>query len=332
MKRSLILIATSMGMMLMLFSPILAAEQPKPFSIVMGGGSIGGTVNQLATAWIEQVKRRIPGVTIDLPPGGTVTNILRLGQKKIDIGWATSSTVGDAYKGRGPQPQFKGGIKNLRGIATVYVQHYQIVASPTLDAKTIDDVIEKKMKVRWNPGGPRGHVGVYATSQLLEARWKLTYKDLEKNGVKIIYGEFTDAIAMLKDGHLDLFTPLTAAPNGAILELAATKGMKLLALTPEDQKVMEEYGYPKGVLKAGTYEQIKYDVPTCLGPYGIFTREGEDPEVVYQMTKVLLESKPNLAAAHKIMTDWNPATAWEYLPVPLHPGAEKAYKEKGYVK
>ena len=332
MKRLLITIGLIVGALGIFLPGSMAAEQPKAFDITMGGGSIGGTVNQLATAWIEQVKKKIPGAVVDLPPGGTVTNILRLAQKKVDIGWATSSTVADGYHGRGPQPQFKGGLKNLRGIATVYVQHYQIVASSSIAVKTLDEVIEKKMKVRWNPGGPRGHVGVYASSQLLQGRWNLTFEDLEKRGVKIIFGEFTDAVGMLKDGHLDLFTPLTAAPNGAILELAATKGMKLLGLSPESQKKMAQYGYPIGVLKAGTYEQIKYDVPTSLGPYGIFSHADANPETIYWMTRILLESKESLAAAHKIMKPWNPATAWDYLPVPLHPGAERAYKEKGYLK
>lgn len=299
-----------------------------------GSGSSTGTFNIIIGNVTEKLKAKYPGLDITIVPGGSVTNTIRLGKGDFPIAMITSLPAKLGYLGTGRgKLKGKGPYKQIRGIASIYNQHFQFVCPKDFPANTIDDVIEKKMKVRIVPGGPRGHIGPMAMEDLLKNVYGLTFKDMEKWGAKVIFAEFSEATTGIQDGHIDLFTPLTAAPNGGITSLATQRPVKFLGMKKSTLEKMDKLGYPTGTLLAGTYPGQNYDVVVSTVTAAFYARADFDEKIVYAITKFVLGNEKFMKSIHRrTKEDFNAKTAWKGLGVPLHPGAERAYKELGYIK
>ena len=299
-----------------------------------GSGSATGTFNIIIANVTEKLKVKYPGLDITIVPGGSVTNTIRLGTGHFPLAMITSLPAKLGYLGTGrAKLEGKGPYKQIRGIASIYNQHFQFVCPKNFPAETIDDIIEKKMKVRIVPGGPRGHIGPMAMEDVLKGGYGLTFKDMEKWGAKVIFAEFSEATTGIQDGHIDLFSPLTAAPNGGITSLATQRPVKFLGMKKSTLAKMEKLGYPTGTLRAGTYPGQDYDVVVSTVTAAFYARADFDEEIVYAIAKFVLENEDYMKTIHRrTREDFNAKTAWKGLGIPLHPGAERAYKELGYIK
>lgn len=125
MKNRLSLMLGAFLVVVLLMVPMMASA--RQMRLLMAGGSVGGTGLLAGSAWAEKIKAAYPGSVIDVVPGGTVTNIMRLGNKDIDIGWATTTTMKEAFEGN--TAQFPNPLSNLRGIARLWNQQYQFIVS-----------------------------------------------------------------------------------------------------------------------------------------------------------------------------------------------------------
>ena len=90
--------------------------------------------------------------------------------------------------------------------------------------------------------------------------------------------------------------------------------------------------YVSVVIPANTYDGQAEDVQTAAVGNFLITHDGVSEEAAYQMTKLLFENLPALAAAHAAAKAIDPAKALDGMPIPLHPGAERYYKEAGILK
>jgi hypothetical protein len=95
--------------------------------------------------------------------------------------------------------------------------------------------------------------------------------------------------------------------------------------------VITKLGAPfiEATIPAGTYKGQDVDVKTVAVVNFLVTHEGVSDEIAYQMTKQLFENLPDMQAAHKSAIAIKLEGALKGMPVPLHPGAAKYYKEKG---
>ena len=308
-----------------------SAQAQSDWNFVFGSGSVGGTFNIAVTAIVEKLKADHPGVSVDVVPGGSLTNAIRLGRGDFPMAMITSLTAKQAYEGQGePRLEELGGLDDIRGVASIYDQHFQIIAPADFEADTFDEVIEKQMDVTIVPGGPRGHIGVSATNDLLRAAYGITLDDMEDWGARVVYAEFADTTSMMQDGQVDLFTPLTAAPNGSILDLASSRPMKLLRISEEARQKMEAEGYALADLPANTYPGQPEAIPTISAPAGLYARSDTDPALVEAIVETLIKYEEQLKQVHvRLAEDFSVEGAPEGLGVPLHEGAEKAYSEAG---
>ena len=106
-------------------------------------------------------------------------------------------------------------------------------------------------------------------------------------------------------------------------------------MRPDDllQHFKKEYGFGIGTIRKEMYPGIiTADIPTATMGTAIIAHKSLDADVAYKIVKIICENKDRLPAIHKSMTVFDPATAWKDLPAPLHPGAERYYKEMGYMK
>lgn len=308
------------------------ANKNVTWNITMATGSVGGTASVLGPALTERIKAEYPNAVIDMPPGGTITNILRTGIGDIEVSWATLTTAKAGFDGTPPPKEFANPLTDLRGVANVWGQEYQFVVPTSVKADTVDELFEKKIPLRIVPGGPRGNMGALALEQLLESMWGVTLKDIESWGGRIIYAEFTEAVAMMQDGHIDMFCPLTASPNSTIMELANTVDVKFLPMSEESIKKMHQFGYEPTVLAKGMYKGVDVDIPSISAPFGIIANANTSDDLIYELTRILCENKPALENAHVIAKGFLPEKAMNGLGAPIHAGAERYYREQGWMK
>jgi uncharacterized protein len=109
--------------------------------------------------------------------------------------------------------------------------------------------------------------------------------------------------------------------------------MKMLPIKPEYlDKLRDEHQYVKITLPKDKYYFVRADTPHMAEAVILTVREDLPTDTVYALTKVLLENPDRIRNIHQTYADFQPATAWQHLSGPLHPGAEKYFKEKGFMK
>jgi len=284
-------------------------------------GPTGGSWIPLGGAIAELIQKAIPGTNISVLPGGGIANVMGVEEGKADIGFGNSSSSVDGWAGR---PPFKAPTKNVRQLANLYPQYFQMVV---LDESPIKSVADLKGKAI-SPG-PKGHTGELLAQQVLQV-YGLSYKEMSK----VHHVHYSDSVNLMKDGHADAFILGTTIPGSSILDLATTKKIRLLSLPDDKIKELQKMneGYIKRIIPAGTYPGVNYDVQTV----GYFTHlvisAKLSDDLVYKITKVISE---NVARLADVVKDMKGVTAKDLaldIGLPFHPGALKYYKEVGAIK
>ena len=206
------------------------------------------------------------------------------------------------------------------------------MAAQDTGVKTMSELRDYPKPIRVSPG-KIGVSGEFTYRKMLEEYFKTSYDEIKKKGGKVIFTGYTGIATNLKDRHLD-FACINIAPPAAIIQ-EASLGRKLNIVSwPDDllQLMKTKYGYGIGVIKKEMYPGIlAEDVPTATMGTVLMAHKSLDPEVAYQIIKIISENKDRLPAIHKSL-GFDPKVGWKDLPGPLHPGAERYYKEMGYMK
>jgi TRAP transporter TAXI family solute receptor len=156
----------------------------------------------------------------------------------------------------------------------------------------------------------------------------MSYQSLAKTNFQASY---TDAVDMMKDGHVQVFTLGTTAPASAIMDLASARNIQMV---PVDDRTMAELkkmnpGYVKLVIKAGTYPKQDKDVPAIGYSTHIVAACDLPEDTVYRMTKAMAANVNDMAAVVKPIAGLTPKDMAVDIGVPFHKGAVKFYKEAG---
>jgi uncharacterized protein len=238
---------------------------------------------------------------------------------KAHIGFANSSTTVDGLAGRKPYPKQ---VTKVCQVANLYPQYFQVAVLADAKINTIADMKGKSLVTQ-----PKGNTAEALTDTVLKLNG-LSYQQLGKANFQASY---TDAVAMMKDGHAQIMTMGTTAPASAIMDLASARDVKLL---PVDDKTMaalkkENAGYNKLTIKAGTYPKQDKDVEVIGYSTHIVAACDLPEDTVYKMTKAMAQNVDAMAAVVKPITGLTPKDMAVDIGVPFHKGAEKFYKEVG---
>jgi TRAP transporter TAXI family solute receptor len=326
MKRLSIHTVSILTLALFVGGPAFAGEQVR---LTWTAGGTGGGWFVMAAGMAKIMEEKAPNIKINVVPGGGTNNQPIVAAKKADMGWGLPPFVMAAYKGQDP---YKNPMSNLRSLGGSFSdQSMHILAAEDTGVKTIQEFINYPKPIRIGPG----KVGVSGEWSMVKVLgyYKSSYDDIKKKG-KVLFTGYTEIATNLKDRHID-FAAINIAPPASIVQEAAL-GRKLRILPwPEDlRKYMKEhFGFSYAVIRKASYPGIlAEDVPTVGMGTIIMVNKDMSNEVAYTLTKLANEMKDRLPAIHKSMEVFDPAVAWKDQPVPLHPGAIKYYKEKGYMK
>jgi TRAP transporter TAXI family solute receptor len=308
------LIVTAAGFALAAKMPVAHASE---FVNVLTGGT-SGVYYPLGAALAKIYGDKIPDVRTQVQATkASVENLNLLQAGKGEVAFALGDSVKFAWDGNA-DAGFKTKLDKLRGLAAIYPNYIQIVASRESGIKTLADLKGKGLSV----GAPKSGTELNARAILGAAG--LGYDDLGKTE----YLPFGESVELIKNRQLDATLQSAGLGVASIRDLASSLPIQVVAV-PSD--IVSKIGAPyvAKTIPAGTYDGQTEDVPTAAVINFLVTREGVSDDLAYQMTKQLFENLPDLTAAHKAAADIKLEGAAKDMPIPIHPGAEKYYKEKG---
>jgi TRAP transporter TAXI family solute receptor len=313
-----IAVAASAGM--------VAAQSPAFFRIGTGGTAgtyypIGGLI---ANAISGGAGKGVEGlVSTAVASNGSVANINAIQGGSMESGFTQSDVAFWAHSGTGLY-EGKPKVEDLRLIATLYPETIHLVAAKNSGIKSVADLKGKRVSID-EPGS-----GTIVDARIVLAAYGLSESDIEAEHLKP-----GPAGERLRDGGLDAYFFVGGYPTGAISELATSSGIALVPISgPEADKLMSEYKFfSKDTVPADTYQGVG-ETPTISVAAQWVTSAKQSDELVYNITKAMWSdaTRKSLDAGHakgKMITLENAVTS---LGIPLHPGAEKFYKEAGVLK
>jgi uncharacterized protein len=289
--------------------------------VTMMTGPQGGVWIPLGGALKNMWEQAVPGLQIQQTPGAGVANVRGVDEGKAQIGFANSSTTVDGLAGREP---YKKKVTKVCQVANLYPQYFQVVALADAKVKSFSDLKGKTVITQ-----PKGNTAEVVTSMVLQING-MNYQNPKVQ----FQGSYTDAVAMLKDGHAQVMTLGTTAPASAVMDLASARDVTLV---PADDRTLAELNkqnpgfYKKIFIKAGTYPKQDKDVPVIGYSTHIIASCDLPEEVVYKMTKAMATNVDAMAAVVKPIAGLTPKDMAVDIGVPLHKGAAKFYKEVGAI-
>jgi hypothetical protein len=292
-----------------------AAAQQVTFMTGPQGGSwipLGGALKGM---W----EKEIPELRIQQTPGAGIANVRGVDEGKAHIGLANSSTTVDGLEGRAPYPRKTTKVCQL---ANLYPQYFQIVATAGSKINSLADLKGKALVTQ-----PKGNTAEAVTAMMLQING-MNYRSLSKVNFQAAY---TDAVAMMKDGHVQVFTLGTTAPASAVMDLASARDVKLVPIDDKTMAAMRKAnpGYSRLVIKAGTYPKQDKDVPVIGYSTHIVVACDLPEDTVYRMAKAMAANVDSMAAVVKAIAGLTPKDMALDIGVPFHKGAAKFYKEAG---
>jgi TRAP transporter TAXI family solute receptor len=291
-----------------------AAAQEVTFMTGPQGGSwipLGGALKGM---W----ETNVAGLKITQTPGAGISNVRGIDEGKAHIGFGNSSTTVDGLEGRAPYPKK---VTKVCQLANLYPQYWQMVALTSANVSSFADLKGKSLTTQ-----AKGNTGELLTALVLKMNG-MSYESLSK----LNYNSYTESVALMKDGHAQVFTLGTTAPASAIMDLASARDIKLV---PVDDKTMSELkkmnpGYNKLVIKAGTYPKQDKDVPVIGYSTHVVVACDLPENTAYQMVKTMAGNVGGMAAVVKAIEGVTPKDMALDIGVPFHKGAAKFYKEVG---
>jgi len=295
-------------------------KQAETLNISFASGGTSGTYYPYANAVAQAWNTNIEGMNCSVEAtGASQENINLVTQGEAEVAIVQNDVMTYAYEGtenyEGKQTQ------NFATIGTVYSEVCQIVASPKANITSVADLKGKRVSV-----GDIGS-GVEANSRQILAAYGLTFDDIKVQNLG--FGPSADAI---KDGSLDAVFVTAGIPTTAVMELATTHEIDVVALDGDAvEQLKTDYPfYTEYTITPDAYKGMEADVLTVSVKATLIVSPDLDEETVYQMTKVLFENKDAITTAHSKGAELDPAAAVQGISVvPLHPGAERYYKEVG---
>ena len=301
-----------------------AAAQEETF-ITIGTGGQTGVYYVVGQSICRLVNRNTAetGMKCTAPStGGSVANINAIKAGDMDMGVAQSDWQYYAYNG---SPQFEGGaFPDLRAVFSVHGEPFTVVARDDAGVTTFDDLKGKRVNIG-NPGsGQRG------TMEVLMEKLGWTLDDFA------LASELKSAeqAAAMGDNKVDAIIFTAGHPNGSIQEATTTTDAHLVPVVGPviDALVADNPYYAKAVVPGGMYRGTDADVET-FGVKATFVTSASVPdEVVYEVVKAVFDNFDRFKGLHPAFANLTEeAMISEGNSAPLHPGAEKYYRERGWI-
>ncbi len=307
-----------------------AAQQPVNLAMSTLGS---GTAWYVYGATMADLLRKTlpPGSNVDVKPfAGGVGNAKLVARNETPIG--LSFTVTNRWASLGTEA-YDAKLDNLRGLVGGLDTYYLVaIAAKKLNVSSLKDVKDKRLAVK-AISLPVGSLGEFAMRQLLR-EYGMSYADIKSWGGTTTHANYNIIVDAFKDGRADLLVAVATPKHPSISEIATFTDVRFLGLEPERVKGLAPLGYNPATMPPDTFKNQAQPVSTVGFPTVLITNAGLPEPLAYTITKTIVENKETLVRGHAGLAEFDPKTAWQpdEVGLPLHPGAERVYREKGWMK
>lgn len=298
-----------------------AALAQQQFVNVLTGGQ-SGVYYPLGVALSQVYAKAIPNVrsTAQVTKASAENlNLLQVGRGELAL--ALADSVSNAWQGV-EEAGFKTKLDKLRGLSATYNNYIQIVANADSGITTLADLKGKRISV----GAAKSGTELNARAILKAAG--LSYADLGK----VEYLPFGESVELMKNRQLDATLQSAGLGVASIRDLATSIKIVVIPVPADVVTKVGDAAYQPSIIPANTYAGQTVDIATAAIPNFLVTHSGVSDELAYQMAKTMYDNIDTLYAAHNAAKAIKRENAIKGMPVPLHPGAERYYKEVGLIK
>lgn len=298
-----------------------AVAQAQTYITVLTGGT-SGVYYPLGVALSKIYSEAIPGAKTSVQATkASAENLNLLQAGRGEVGFSLGDAVTQAWTGN-EEAGFKQKLDKLRALAAIYPNYIQIVASKESGIRTLQDLRGKRLSV----GAPRSGTELNARAVLAAAG--LSYADLGK----VEYLPFGESVELMKNRQLDATLISAGLGVAAVRDLATAVKIVIVPIPAEVIAKIGDPAYQPATIPANTYNGQTADAHTVAIPNFLVTHEGVPADTVYAMTKSMFDNLDQMVAAHAAAKAIKLENAIKGMPLPLHAGAEKYYREVGLIK
>jgi TRAP transporter TAXI family solute receptor len=315
----------------------IAAELKGPVKLTLATQPLGGSWYVYGSSIAQMLRTVFPkdSVIDVIPQSGGLGNSLLISGGKADFGLSNAVSNKWAFEGiyfykEKKAPNIRGLIGGLDVVYGVVILREDFIKKTGLD--TIEKIVSKKYPVRVVSKPPGSISPIFA--DILFSGYGITPADIKAWGGSVSLISPQAINTAFQDGQADLLIDMIPAGQPAVTELAMTTNLRFLPITDKERTKLNEAGFESTVMPSNSFKNQQNDV-LCVTPgVTIIARENLPEEVAYVITKTVCDGKPELIKLFPSLKHFDPAQAWkpEKIGMPLHPGAIRYYKEKGWMK
>jgi TRAP transporter TAXI family solute receptor len=296
-----------------------AAKEP----IVIAGGSEAGIYYQVALDVCKLVNEELGShgyACKGQPAHGSVTNIKAMKRGWLDFAVIQSDQHWQAYNGKREwkdQP-----VTGLRSLFSIHPETVMLVTRADSGITLVTDL-----------RGKRVNIGNEGSGQRENAEDVLRIYGIDMQDISTRELEAHEAIRALRKGKIDAFFYTVGNPWPGGVALAKRTKIRMIPInTPDVEKLVDVHPYSVyTVIPSGIYEGVDTDVPTYAVKATLVTSEKVPEEVVYNVVKTVFDNLDRFRTMHPAFATLQPQDMLQALSAPLHPGAVRYYKEKGWM-
>ncbi len=296
------------------------AAQAQEFINILTGGT-SGVYYPLGVGLSNVYGENIEGARTQVQSTkASVENLNLLQDGRGELAFALGDSVAMAWEGNA-DAGFTAPLDQLRGIAAIYPNFIQIVASAESGINSFEDLKGKSISV----GAPAS--GTELNARAIFGAMGMSYDDLSK----VEYLPFAESVELIKNRQLDATLQSAGLGVASIRDLASSLDITVVSVPAEAAETLGA-PYIAQMIPAGTYDGQTDEVATVAVSNYLVTHAGVSDEMAYDMTRLMYENLEGLEASHQAAAEIQLENALTGMPIPLHPGAEKFYREQGMIE
>jgi TRAP transporter TAXI family solute receptor len=306
--------------------PLVAgtAHAQKATDVIFSAGPTGGSWTPMAATISQVMKKAYPELNVQVEPGAALVNMEKIRTDKADLGWSMTNVMADAQAGTGAF-QGKQTAKALY-VANFYPNVWQLLVPENSGVKSIKDLKGKAVALP-----SRGNTSLTGWEYVLQVNG-MTLNDL---GTKS-FGPIASNTEAIKNRQAVAMGWFTVVPASFVMDLGSATKLRMVPISDAEFAGLQKInrGFARYTVKGGIYNDqgISADVQTFQSPTVLVASEKTPADVIYKITKGIVEGRDAFAAVAKNMQGVSAKDMAENFGMKYHPGAAKYYKEAGLIK
>ena len=314
------------------------AEDIKPMTLTWVAGGVGGGWYVQAGGLARLIAEKESKLIIKVVPGGGVVNPVRVSTHKDDLGWGI--TFVDKMALKGIEPIYKAPNPNVRSLGGIFgIYHIHFMAAKNQGISTVAELAEmvKSGKAIKVAAPMKGTSDLPLVKNILDF-YGISLDAIEKAGGKVFNAVYSDMVNLYKDKHVDFVFTHLALPGAAITEMSVSRDSTLLSMNDacvdhlHDTLGTLSRDSGRSIIPKGTYRGQDADVTTVVSAGELIVNKDVPDIAAYTIIKIICENINEVHTINPANKNFIPEYGWKNVALPLHPGAEKYYKEAGLMK